>query len=83
MRVHELEIEDKYYDRIMIGQKDFEVRLNDMDFQVGDILSLLPIAEDDEVFEYSPIIAKIKYIHSGLGMVEGYVVLGLDWKVQG
>lgn len=82
MKVHDLKIKDKYYDRIMTGQKDFEVRFNDRDYQVGDILSLLPIAEDDEVFECSPIIAKIKYIHSGLGMVEGYVVLGLDWEVQ-
>lgn len=82
MRVHELKIKDKYYDRILIGQKGFEVRLNDRDYQVGDILSLLPTAEDNIVFECSPIIAKIKYIHQGLGMAEGYVVLGLDSEVQ-
>lgn len=82
MKVHELKIKDKYYDRIATGQKDFEVRNNDRDYQVGDILSLTPISEDGAISECIPIRVKIKYIHSGLGMAEGYVVLGLDWEVQ-
>lgn len=82
MRTHELKIKKMYYDRIMTGQKDFEIRFNDRDYQVGDTLSLMPVSEDKIIIKCRPIIAKIKYIHSGLGMAKDFVVLGLDFEVK-
>lgn len=81
MKVHELKIKEVYYERIISGSKDFEIRFNDRDYQVNDELLLVPIDRNSLVVDRTPIRAKIKYIHSGLGMAEGYVALGLDWEV--
>jgi ASC-1-like (ASCH) protein len=39
MKIHELKIEQKYLDLLEEG-KDFEVRYNDRDFEVGDLVIL-------------------------------------------
>ena len=62
--------------------KHFEIRFNDRDYQVGDLLILTPVDDDMKIVHRIAIKAKIKYIHSGLGMVEGFVVLGLDFEVE-
>lgn len=38
--VHSLKIDQKYYEEVLTGKKKFEVRRNDRDFQVGDLLNL-------------------------------------------
>ena len=40
MKTHELKLEIKYFDDVKSGKKNFEIRKNDRDFQVGDILEL-------------------------------------------
>ena len=40
MKVRELKLNTEYYDDVKKGLKTFEVRKNDRDFKVGDILSL-------------------------------------------
>jgi hypothetical protein len=37
---HELKVWPDYHYRILTGQKNFEVRKNDRDFQIGDTLVL-------------------------------------------
>jgi hypothetical protein len=79
---HDLKIQHKWLIRILVGEKSFEVRLNDRDFQVGDTIKFLPLHNEKETvnaYDYqSPIpLYAITYVHSGLGMAEGYVVLGI------
>lgn len=79
---HELKIQHKWLTRIVTGEKHFEVRFNDRDFQVGDMVKFLPLHDEKRginAYDFkSPIPCyKITYIHSGLGMAEGYVVLGI------
>ncbi len=78
---HSIKIEQKYLVRILTGEKLFEVRLNDRDYQVGDTLHFLPLENKDGVNAYdirSPLPEyKITYIHNFLGMADGYVVLGI------
>ena len=66
---------------ILEGNKNFEVRLNDRDYQVGDEVHFLPL-EDKNYLAYNlcdPIPRfRIKYLHSGLGMDGNYVVLGIE-----
>ncbi len=69
---HILKIKSNYFDHIQEGKKTFEVRYNDRDYQVGDTLSF--INEDMDPNDHS---YKIIYIHQGLGMAEGYVVLSI------
>jgi|TARA_Y100000310_G_scaffold298310_1_gene332146 hypothetical protein len=40
MKTHELKTEPKYFGRLVSGDKTFEIRKNDRDFQVGDELIL-------------------------------------------
>lgn len=40
MKIHELKLDTKYFDDVKSGKKNFEIRENDRDFKVGDILNL-------------------------------------------
>ena len=40
MKTHELKLDVKYFDEVKDGNKNFEIRKNDRDFKVGDILEL-------------------------------------------
>lgn len=75
--VHDLKIEKKYYDRILSGEKTFEIRYNDRDYQTGDQLKLNMIPKNGERCDNKPILKEIAYIHSGLGMQDNYIVIGL------
>ena len=61
MAVHYLKIKDEYYTDVEIGLKTFELRKNDRDFQVGDILMLIKL--DDKGNETDQVIKKkVKYV---------------------
>lgn len=75
--LHNLKLQRKYADRIIDGQKTFEVRLNDRDYQVGDII-IFNTVENDRPEE--PVTHKINdkeyeitYVHTRYGMDAGYV----------
>ena len=40
MKNHELKLDIRYFDDVKYGKKNFEIRNNDRDFKVGDILEL-------------------------------------------
>ncbi|MFK4941218.1 DUF3850 domain-containing protein [Lactococcus petauri] len=40
MKTHELKLDVKYFNEVKNGTKNFEIRKNDRDFKVGDILIL-------------------------------------------
>lgn len=81
---HKIKIQREYADRIIGEVKKFEVRKNDRDYQVKDILVFQAIDNSRSSFPLEldhPINDKaylIKYVHSGLGMKEDYVVLGIE-----
>lgn len=76
---HNIKIEKKYLLRILSGEKAFEVRKNDRDYQVGDSLTFSPVENGIsclvEGYDWKPFL--IKHIHIGLGMEKDFVVLGL------
>lgn len=74
---HILKIEPKYAERIVCGEKNFEIRLNDRDYQRFDTLALIPLYKAGDEQKYKCITAQIEYIHSGYGLQENFVVLGL------
>jgi len=45
-KVHELKIEKKYFDARLQGIKQYEIRLNDRGFKVGDVLHLREIVPE-------------------------------------
>lgn len=74
---HIVKIEPKYAERIITGEKTFEVRLNDRDYQKGDTLIMQPIYRVGDTHKYDWVSAEIAYIHSGYGLEENFVVLAL------
>lgn len=47
MKLHELKILHKYLIDVSLGIKTFELRKNDRDYQVGDLIHFIDIREDD------------------------------------
>ena len=80
--IHELKIKQVYLIRILTGEKTFEIRKNDRDFQVDDCIKFLPLVDDNynayDVETPLPLFS-IKYVLSGFeGLADGYVALGIS-----
>ena len=73
MTKHSLKIDPDYFRNLMSGVKKAEVRINDRDYQLGDILEFYN-HETEQGYVYF----KITHIHSGLGMEGHYVVLSVE-----
>lgn len=77
---HELKTWPEYFNRIAIGQKKFEVRKNDRDFQVGDNLFLREYDPKSQSFSGGTFDVKVTYILYGgsFGIEPGYCVMGIE-----
>lgn len=75
MKLHELKLQQPFFDDVYYNRKDFEVRKNDRDFKIGDRLKLIEYPSDNPKY----VLMDIKYILEGgqHGIESGYVVLGL------
>lgn len=52
MRIHELKIKNRYWAVVYEGAKMFELRKNDRDFQVGDIIQFKLVDADIDISEF-------------------------------
>ncbi len=84
--IHQLKIWPEYFEAVQRGSKRFEIRKNDRDYQVGDILILSCfdpdtnsyIREDDGAF-IKTIAAYITYIAQGVfGLPEDIAVMSIE-----
>ena len=74
--VHRLKIAPQYFKDVVSGVKTFEVRRNDRDFKVGDIVTLEEYKNGNYTSNY--VNAEITYILDDLEYCkEGYVVFGI------
>lgn len=72
--VHELKILPEYFSAIVSGEKRFEIRKNDRNYKVGDILRLMKYEADN--FTGDVHVSEITYI-TDFAQQDGYVVLGI------
>ncbi|NSV01869.1 DUF3850 domain-containing protein [Enterococcus faecalis] len=72
--VHELKILPEYFSAIVSGEKRFEIRKNDRNYKVGDILRLMKYEDDN--FTGDVHVSEITYI-TDFAQQDGYVVLGI------
>lgn len=75
---HELKILPKWFEDVQTNKKNFEIRKNDRNFEVGDYLILKEWYRGKFTDRY--VIRQIEYIYKGdgtYGLSENYCVLGL------
>lgn len=78
MKIHHLKILPRFFEDVYNLKKNFEIRRNDRDFQVGDLLHLM----EYEKGEYTgrAVVRKIEYIYLGegtYGLSDEFCILGL------
>ena len=86
MRTHRLKTLAPYWQRVAYGEKKFEIRKNDRDFQVGDILELEYYNPNEPIcvgYNYNiPTIIKVKvsYILNGgkYGLEADYCIMSIE-----
>lgn len=81
MKIHELKTVQPYFNDVACGFKKFEVRKNDRDFEVGDMVILKLYNKENESFDIDDqyIILIINYIlDSEFYCKEGFIIFGFD-----
>ena len=76
--IHDLKTWPEYYEQVSVGAKTFEIRKNDRDFKVGDILRLYEFDPVEQVCsgKVTPVI--VSYILVAQPFVpEGYVCMAI------
>lgn len=76
---HTLKIIPEYFIPLERGIKNFEIRYNDRNYQVGDVIEFREYFPDVKEYSGEWIMAKIIYILDNQQFLrEGYVALGLE-----
>lgn len=79
MKLHELKIKEDYFNAIVRGEKTFELRKNDRDYKVGDLIHFIKI-NGLEYFSFSRYVYQIIYILKDVpeyGLDKDYCILGI------
>lgn len=75
--IHELKILPEYFEAVVSGNKRFEIRKNDRNYQKGDILRLNEYQDGQYTGDVH--VAEITYI-TDYAQQDGYIVLGIKGK---
>lgn len=75
MRVHELKAVEEFFFPLQSFDKNFEIRKNDRDFKVGDILLIRLWDEVNKVYPGACVRKVVRYV-CDFQQKKGYVVLG-------
>lgn len=86
MRTHELKTWPTYFEAILRGEKRFELRKNDRDFGVGDVLRLQEFdpgktnAHEWHKYTDREIWARVTYIKHGgeMGLEAGHCIMNFE-----
>lgn len=81
MQIHKLKIKPEYFNDVISGKKKFEVRYNDRNFKVGDLVVLEEFKNNRYTNRF--INCEITYILDDPGYLkENYVVLGFRTRLD-
>ena len=78
MKIHELKISPKYFEDVGANKKKFELRKDDRDYQVGDLIALKEYENGEYTgreIKYFPIVYILRDVPE-YGLKEGYCILG-------
>lgn len=81
INAHNLKIKPQHFQDIVAGKKTFEVRYNDRDFKVGDILVLEEFDEHGHTGKYLNV--EVVYVLDDKEYLkDGYVALGIKIRLD-
>ena len=79
--IHQLKVESEFFNATIERKKEYEIRLNDRDYKVGDFLALNEIEHTDaEHFEYtgrSTLVVVTHVLDDKRFLPAGFVALGI------
>lgn len=78
-KTHDLKVLTNYFKDICLRKKNFELRLNDRDFQVGDILNLHDF-DGKELTGYT-VKRTVTYILDNaekFGLMKGFIIMSIE-----
>ena len=79
MKIHELKILPEYFLEVVNGNKTFEVRKNDRDFQIGDYVTLREYNIETNEYTGRQINVKITYVLDNSNYCkEGFVIFSFS-----
>lgn len=78
MKVHKLKILPEYYNAQIEEKKNFEIRKNDRNYQIGDWLLLKEYNPKIKKFTERKVMVEVTYI-TNYQQKDGYVVLGTKY----
>ena len=77
-KTHELKTIPPYFEQIRRGIKKFELRKNDRDYRVGDVLVLKEYLPFTQTYTGKETVREIEYILENFdGLQDGYCIMGL------
>lgn len=75
--IHALKIKEEFFAPIALGYKQFEVRVNDRDYKVGDYLALNEVDMDGD-FTGRSVLVFVNYILNDPAYCkEGYIIMSI------
>lgn len=84
MKLHELKVKDEYFREVLRENKTFELRKNDRDYQVGDLIHFVDIEGSNHIignpFYNKNLVFQITYILKDVpqyGLDKDYCILGI------
>lgn len=81
MELHILKIKPEYFSEVLRGFKSFELRKNDRDYQVGDLIHFINTNGDEyTLYERNTLVFKITYVLKDVeeyGLDKDYCILGI------
>lgn len=81
MTEHDLKIWPQFFDSVLNGVKGFEIRRNDRDYKVGDLLRLREWSPPDKDYTGRGCVRKVTCMMHGdgkNGLYIGYVAMGIE-----
>ena len=80
MKLHNLKIISEYWDQVWLGNKTFELRQDDRDYEVGDLIHFVDV-DGKELVDGVGNLYKITYILRNVpqyGLPYGYAILSIQ-----
>lgn len=74
--IHKLKIHPEYFEEVFTRKKSFEIRKNDRNFQIGDILLLQEYIPETQEYTGRVVERKVTYI-TDFAQKDNYVVMAI------